>query len=139
MLSVAAVTDLVCDFLGSEVLNRQEIVAMQLLHDIGNMLKFDFTRLDLFDEEDRLKLTMYKSAQQKMGAKYGPNPDEVTLQIIQEVTGDGKTRYFVRREPLGAIGRVSRYTSFRYSGVLLRRYASWPIWAVEYQRANGRS
>jgi len=86
MLRVASLGSLICDRIASTTLHEELVVKTLLLHDMGNILKFDFSRIDLFEEADRENLKAYKIAQQKFRKQYGLNPDEATLKIINEVT-----------------------------------------------------
>lgn len=88
MLSVAALASLICNLLPDVNINKDLVVKTSLLHDMGNVLKFNFSRTDLFDEADRNKIASYKIAQAYLSEKYGANPDEATLRIIQEITGN---------------------------------------------------
>ncbi|MBP9819466.1 hypothetical protein KBC79_01880 [Candidatus Woesebacteria bacterium] len=92
MLSVAAFASCVCDLFSDTKINKDLIVKTSLLHDMGNVLKFNFSRSDLFDEEDLPKIEEYKTAQQHFLKKYGTNPDEATLKIIEEITDNDNIR-----------------------------------------------
>lgn len=91
MLSVAGVASLVCDAVnagGKTDVNKDLIVRAMLLHDMGNILKFDFTRLDIFDVEDRNRIEELKNNQALFKEKYGLNPDIATLKIVEEILAD---------------------------------------------------
>ncbi|MFZ1721377.1 MAG: HD domain-containing protein [Microgenomates group bacterium] len=88
MLRVAALGSLICDELNPELVDKDLVVKTLLLHDMGNILKFDFERLDLFEDEDKKNVEKYKKAQQDFKSKYGSDPDVATLMIIGEVTND---------------------------------------------------
>jgi hypothetical protein len=88
MLSVAGVASLICDAVnagGKTDVNQDLIVKASLLHDMGNILKFDFTRLDIFDSQDRNRIEELKHNQILFKEKYGSNPDIATLKIVEEV------------------------------------------------------
>ena len=53
MYRVAALGSLICDRLISQKVDNDLILKTLLLHDMGNILKFDFERLDLFEENDK--------------------------------------------------------------------------------------
>lgn len=88
MFRVAALGSLICDRLVSQQVDKDLIVKTLLLHDMGNILKFDFERLDLFEESDKKNVETYKQAQQDFRLKYGSDPDDATLAIIEELTDD---------------------------------------------------
>ena len=60
MLGVAALASAICDLFLESVVNKELIVKTSLLHDMGNVLKCNFSRIDLFDEGDRNKIQKYK-------------------------------------------------------------------------------
>lgn len=93
MLSVAGIASLVCDALnadGKNIVNKDLIVKAMLLHDMGKILKFDFTRLEIFDPEDRNRLDELKSNQIKFRDKYGLYPDVATIKIVSELKQDAE-------------------------------------------------
>lgn len=88
MLKVAALGSLICDRFEDHVIDKDLVVKTLLLHDMGNILKFNFERLDLFEEADKKNVEKYKHAQKEYREKYGSDPDVATLQIIKEITSD---------------------------------------------------
>jgi hypothetical protein len=88
MLMVAALGSLICEHFANKDLDKDLIVKTLLLHDMGNILKFDFERLDLFEEADKKNIKVYKKAQCDYREKYGLDADVATLKIIKEVTTD---------------------------------------------------
>jgi HD superfamily phosphodiesterase len=60
MLEVASVAEIICDNC-KEDLNKEEIIASCLIHDLGNIIKMDFdNRIYLLDEKDKQKIDFYK-------------------------------------------------------------------------------
>jgi hypothetical protein len=108
-LTVAAVADMICenitlilpDFLmqknrdtfshrekGAESADHENIVSACLLHDMGNIVKFDLTKTsDLHPElflkpEDQI---FWESVKQEFIKKYGIGSHNVTMKIVQEI------------------------------------------------------
>jgi uncharacterized protein YkvS len=87
MLRVAAVGNIICDNFKKN-LNKNLIVKTLLLHDMGNIIKFDFSRSDLLEKIDQNRIEDLKKNQQEFLQKYGKDPDKATLKIIKEITND---------------------------------------------------
>ncbi len=90
MFRVAALGNIICDHLRNIQADKDIITQMLLLHDMGNILKFDFSNLDLFDEEDKSQIDKYRKAQHEFKKKYGNHPDEATVSIIEETASNSK-------------------------------------------------
>jgi hypothetical protein len=82
MLRVAAVADIVCEQAKVEV-PREDIVRACLLHDMGNIIKFDLDRipagLDMGD------VGYWKEVQREYVEKYGYDEHEATVRIAREI------------------------------------------------------
>ena len=91
-LRAAAAADFICEHITlSPALSQRErgnVVAACLLHDIGNIVKFDLDRTkDIFPElvakpEDRI---YWQNVKQEFIGKYGPGSHNVTMKIIAEL------------------------------------------------------
>ncbi len=82
MLRVAAVASLVCDNF-DEPLNKEEIVAACLLHDMGNIIKSDLEYFPEFLQPEGLEY--WKNVKDEYVAKYGADEHEATIKIMQEL------------------------------------------------------
>ncbi len=81
-LRVAAVAKQICDSLSVPV-DTDGVVAAALLHDMGNILKFDFSRFpDVFQPKG---VPYWRSVQAEYRAKYGNNEHDATLAIAREL------------------------------------------------------
>lgn len=85
MLRVAAVGQIVCQGLKRVEFNQDRVLTVLLLHDMGNILKFKFERLELFAPEDQDRVEEMRQIQQEFRQKYGQTPDEATLAIMREL------------------------------------------------------
>jgi len=89
MLRVAAVGQIICKNLKSNMdIDKELLIKTLLLHDMGNILKFDFSKTNFLSEPDKKRIRKFKEAQKKMRKKYGNDTDKVTVLIIQEITSD---------------------------------------------------
>ncbi|MCD8484050.1 hypothetical protein LRY65_03485 [Candidatus Woesebacteria bacterium] len=86
MYRVAAVGDAIvrgAEF--PEELNHDAIVATLLLHDLGNILKFDWKQAEhLFDPDER-DMEHWKDVQRQIRSAYGPAVHGATLAMAQEI------------------------------------------------------
>ena len=83
---VAGVAKLVCDNLEQD-LDRDNIVEACLLHDIGNIIKFDLSVTDKllpgrFSPED---LAVWQGVKDEFVSKYGKDEHHATIRIIREI------------------------------------------------------
>jgi len=84
MLRVADVGQFIARHWNSSI-DEKAIVTTLLLHDLGNLLKFDFTRgLELLDEDER-DLDYWKSVQRDLQEKYSVDEHEATWRMAQEL------------------------------------------------------
>ncbi len=83
MLRVAAVAKSICDHFDGPPVDMTSIVAACLLHDMGNILKFQLTRFPDFLEPKGL--TYWENIQEKFGERYGKDEHVATELIIEEI------------------------------------------------------
>jgi len=87
MKEVAAVAEMICDNSKLKV-NKEDVVASCLIHDLGNVIKMKFETLQdvvLLDEEDQKKIDFYKNQREEMRKKYGANAEHADLLIAKEL------------------------------------------------------
>lgn len=83
MLRVAAVAKEICTHYNGPPVDMTSIVAACLVHDMGNILKFQLTRFPDFLEPKGL--TYWENAQEKFREQYGSNESVATELIIEEI------------------------------------------------------
>ena len=87
MKEVTAVAEMICDNSKIKV-NKEDVVASCLIHDLGNIIKMDFESeesISLGEIEDRVKVEFYKKKQKEMVQKYGANAEKADLLIAKEL------------------------------------------------------
>ncbi len=83
MLRVAAVAAMICDNWQGDTIDKNKIVTVCLLHDMGNILKFKFDVFpDMFEPEG---VEYWQAVQGEYREKYGENEHNATIQIIREL------------------------------------------------------
>jgi len=85
-LKVAGVAKLVCDNLESG-LDAENVVEACLLHDIGNIIKFDLSLTDqlLPGRFSRADLDFWQKVKDGFVSKYGKDEHHATIKIIREI------------------------------------------------------
>lgn len=81
-LRTAAVADIICDSMLVNI-DRDNIIAACLLHDIGNIIKFNLKYFPEFNEPEGLNY--WEKVKYDFINKYGNNEDEATLKIAKEL------------------------------------------------------
>lgn len=85
MLRVAAVANMICEHLDT-VVNKNDIISACLLHDMGNVLKFNFNTKSFPESWFAPKGKDYwKRIKKKFIQKYGANENVATETIIKEL------------------------------------------------------
>jgi len=81
---VAAVGKYLCDHWDSAI-DKKSVIETLLLHDLGNLLKFDLNRgIMLLDQSER-DLNYWKKIQQDMKSQYGDDEHVATYKMAQEI------------------------------------------------------
>jgi hypothetical protein len=88
MLRAAAVGRIICQNLKRVEIDKDLVIKALLLHDMGNIIKFDFADTDMLQKKDKKRVNELIKTQKQFIKKYGNKTDEVTLQIIKEMTFD---------------------------------------------------
>jgi hypothetical protein len=84
MLRVAAIGEYICDNWRGKI-DKKSVVSALLLHDTGNLLKFDLTKgVELFDESER-NIEYWLEVKKSMQQKFGTNEHMVTKNIAFEL------------------------------------------------------
>lgn len=84
MLRVAGVCKLLLDQLEEHIVGKEDILTAALLHDLGNIIKFDFEKYP--DVGDSKHDTSYWLAvKSEFVAKYGANEHHGTLSMLREL------------------------------------------------------
>lgn len=81
-LRVAAVASLICHGFIEE-LNTKAIITACLLHDMGNILKFDFNAFPEFTKPEGVEY--WESVKKEFKSKYGEDEHVATVEIIKEI------------------------------------------------------
>src|SRR3989344_2243709 len=100
MRRVAAVGECICDHWKATKLNKDDIVATLLIHDLGNIAKMDFdtpTALQLI-VGDTKGVAYWKAMKEKMIQRYGNNDHEATLNMAQEISISDRLSFLLKNQ-----------------------------------------
>ncbi len=97
LVRVAAVADTICKHWTGPPLNRDLVVAACLLHDIGNIMKMDFTspwQRELM-KDDYDQIPQYQAFQDRARAHYGNSPDDVRAGLLKQAAIEPEVQTFI--------------------------------------------
>jgi len=89
MLNVAGVGNYICDNWKGPEINKTDVVAFLLIHDLGNLVKFDLEWSKIHDTEIIDNYEHWKTLQNETIAKYGKDEEKVNRCILSR---EGMTR-----------------------------------------------
>ena len=101
MYRAAAVAEIICDNWTGQQLNKEDIVAVSLIHDLGNIVKMGFTgeRLKISLGPDILKAEYWKSVQKETIKKYNSDDDHiVTEKMVSELNISDRLMFLLPRK-----------------------------------------
>jgi len=82
-LRVAGVAFLVCESFEGDI-NKQDIVTACLLHDMGNIIKFDLSQANNYVNQD-IDSAYWTGVQEEFKKKYGDNEHQAHMEIAREI------------------------------------------------------
>lgn len=88
MLRVASVASLICNNVEVEI-DTESIVKACLLHDMGNMVKFQLERFPEYNEPEGL--AYWQKVQKEFWAKYGTDDHDANMHIVKEIGVSDRT------------------------------------------------
>ncbi len=101
MIRVAKICQFVCDHWRGKVINREIILKAALLHDLGNIVKFDFDKYPRLLDKEGSRIESLKEIQSKTIKKYGSDDHEATKKMIEEIGVDEKLKDIILRKAFG--------------------------------------
>src|SRR5690349_16753955 len=94
-LRAAAVGNLIADNWKNEKLNKSAVVQTLLIHDMGNIIKFDLDNFPQLLGEEIKKIDFWKQTQKDFIAKYGVDEHIATQQIAKEIGAPKNVQYIL--------------------------------------------
>lgn len=109
MKRVTAVGELIIDSLPGtvELTAREDIVAALLVHDLGNIVKFDFTDSSMWRGYTSEEVRRWLGVRERVAANYNSTDDHmVTQRMVSEIGANGRVLFLVSGMLLENIRRV---------------------------------
>ncbi len=109
MERVTAVGELIIDNLpeGIELYGREDVVAALLLHDLGNIVKFDFSDSSMWQGYTEKEMRRWLGVRERVAAHYNSTDDHlVTQQMAAELGASGRVLFLVSGMLLENMNRV---------------------------------
>lgn len=109
MMRVAAVSELICDKMKPKI-NSDDLVAVSLIHDLGNIVKMDFDHKEkvlLLCKKDRCNLDYLRVKQKEFWEKYGKDDNCANDLIAEEMGVNKRVLYLLKHK-----GIEERETNF---------------------------
>lgn len=98
LLRVAAVADLICEGWHGPEIDRELILGTLLVHDIGNIVKADYSKFPALFPEEMRRIGYWKTIQETFRKKYGENDVEASVAIAKEIGASEKIVDLLRRK-----------------------------------------
>lgn len=94
MISVATVAKYVCDHWKTSNINPTDIIIACLLHDMGNIVKFDLIKYPHFlGKVEQKRIKFWVKVKQKMIDKFGTDDHEATHKVLEDA---GISSYIIK-------------------------------------------
>ena len=85
MIRVAKVAQFICDHWKGEVLDKNKLIKTALLHDLGNIVKFNMDKYPEFLGSEKSNIEYWIEKQKEIIEKYGSDDHEVTQKMLVEL------------------------------------------------------
>jgi hypothetical protein len=95
MMRVAALADLISSNWTGSSIDREKIINACLLHDMGNILKFDFDNFPELLGDEIVRLEYWRDVKKEMAKKYGADEDLATMKIVKEIGVENDVEFIV--------------------------------------------
>jgi 5'-deoxynucleotidase YfbR-like HD superfamily hydrolase len=105
MLTVAAVGKYITDHWRGPAIDKQAIITTLLVHDLGNLVKFDLSASAQVIEPI-LTTDEWRARQKQMRKKYGSNSHQATVEILQELGVPDETQQLAEKMDAGDICKI---------------------------------
>ncbi len=113
MLLVAALGKYVVESWIEPSIDKEIVINTLLLHDIGNLVKFDLdtdwseqmmTKSKYLSNQENHTLQYWQKKQQEMISQYGPNADQANETIIKKIINDPKVSQLLENHSFTTLG-----------------------------------
>lgn len=95
MFRVASVAQIICENWTGPKLNQDDIVSVCLIHDLGNIVKYDFNQSIHLMGDEAKKIEYWKQVQQEIIFKYGKGEYEATFNMAEELGINDRLKFLL--------------------------------------------
>jgi HD superfamily phosphodiesterase len=136
-LRVAGVASIICDNFNQKV-DKQTIISVGLLHDMGNIVKYNFDYPDEFFAPEGKEY--WKGVQKESIQKYGDNDNEANLKIVKEMNAPREVVQIVSNMAFVKLDQilVSKMTELKINEYSDLRVAPSGVLSLENRLLEGR-
>lgn len=100
------VTSLICDvkqhWIGEDI-NWDDLIIAGLLHDLGNVIKFDLDKFPNLLGDELPRIEFWREEQKKLIAKYGSDDHEATGKMLDELGVSERIKEVIQTKSFGNI------------------------------------
>lgn len=101
LLHVAKIGLFICEHWIGPKINPEQIEKACLLHDLGNIVKFDFKKYPEFLKRDESRLDYWLEVQREVIERYGADDHEATAKMLEEIGIDREVRHVIMEKSFG--------------------------------------
>ncbi len=113
LFRVASVSAMICDNWVGEKLNKDDLVLVGLLHDVGNVVKMDLhseNASKMLSKDDNL--TNLRELQKEFIAKYGADDHDVTKALVREIGVSDRIKFLINNKEYKNADNVLKSSDF---------------------------
>lgn len=114
MMSVAGIAKIISDNWNTNDLDKKTLLNACLIHDMGNLLKFDLVNKVNFLGEEAKNVEHWRMVKEEMVKKYGPDEHNATASICKELGLSEKPLWIVENWGFGNFKKVLESDNWEY-------------------------
>ncbi len=101
MLRVTAVAEFVCDHWKGPQIDKDAVIAISLVHDLGNIVKMNFETeqgISMLEEEDKERIEYWKRQKKKAIERFGKSDHDANNNIVKELGLETSLQYLMENK-----------------------------------------
>ena len=133
MLRVAGMAKIISDNWIGDALDINTLLISCLVHDMGNLLKFDLINKANFLGKEEKNIEYWKKVKEEMVQKYGPDEHKATAVICKELKLNDKVFWIVENWGFGNFDKVMTSDNWEYKIAVYSDHRIGPFGIVSLQ------
>ena len=130
LIGAAAVGSIISDNWRGPDINRDDLIAYLLLHDLGNIVKYDFSRRELLTAKMLARIGHWEKVQQETREKFGRDDHEATLTMAREIGVSGRIISLLEQDDFRNMSVVAEGSDWEQKIGKYADYRSGPLGIV---------